>query len=275
MSTGYDNMTVRDFSSYFIGSMAFFCYPDGEVRAFRLCRVRGNSEYEGELAREHACIAEDLLSGKELCVGIGTLVDSQAWLIHRFPVNYITVDDKRLMSICTEPSERRMSKGTHYGHIKTRAPFMDTLAPSSTPPHLQQEILSPLLRHVLSEQDIGVALAKVLSYGQHPYFKGVYTTPKRCCFTEVRDMLESTDSKTRVVVPDSHTAFILRKAGGSALFIHNGAYVGTAEVKDGVVFITTSQHKSFKGKTERAMVQEGITATCVRLLGNTVEVVFS
>lgn len=298
MSTGYDTLTVRDFRSYFNGCTAFKCTPEGEVLSYTIVDIHNASEYSDTTL---ACTTSAILllnpdgsDSTTAIVPIDTLVTSRAWLLHRFPVQYLTPNGQRLIAVRIEPEDRRMCKGTHMGYLREIGGVLSTLSSKDVPIFVRRALTSgqsinPYSRraHTWGTYDSRAglanyadAIAKVLSYGKHPYFYGVAPKPARNCASEVRDMLADRDGMdVSVIVPDSHTAIIKRKADGkkpSAIVIHTGQYVGalTCTPKGGLV-LTSTVHKLYPTESgEREVVMRGLRVAMRRLIDCEINVKF-
>ena len=268
MSTGYDTVTNGDFTNYMVGGTAFERATDGtgEVTAWSMIRIGdGNS---GDHAANNYCTLVKVGGDNESKqVPISTLLQSRDWILHRFPVRYLTNDSETaLASVTLEPRERRMIKST-------TAQFMRNLTcVSEGDPELIQRL--PVVGSVtrgLSSDEVMRGIARVLSYGHHQLFFPVNTQCARDCNAEVREMIASDTCTRKVVVPDSHTAIALSprpdfKDGEDCVLINQSVILGTLTLVEDNIQLTSDYSQPFSG-ADRSMIEAGVEHLLRRLFG--------
>ena len=281
MSLGYDNLTTHDFTSYFLGCIAFQCSPEGVVTPHYITSI--DSENCGNDAINASAYLSEARIGprpEPISVPISELVGSRAWLLHRFPVQYITPDGQRLIAIQVEPRDRRMLKGTNLAYLNSNCPILMTLG-SDVPAGIRRVLgaqagMTARMRLVgYPQNEIARALAKVLSYGKHPYFRGVARGPYRNCYADCVSMLSGGEDS--VVVPDSHTALVRRGNGTSAIVLHNSAYIGVLSIEEesNTLVLSTSHHTAYTTRADRELIKKGLESAMLRMIGPKLKVIFN
>ena len=269
MSTGYDQVNEADFNNYFAGGMAFRYHPaTGRVMAYKIMMIENEEGDLRGLASENSVRVRDS-SGNYSSVDVDDLFNSNEWVIHRWPIQYITRDDQTLLAIGMEPRDRRMSKSLNIGHLSFSG-VMSTFA-NHMPPDISTALgRGPNNSDLRSPQGIDKALAKVLSYGHHPYFSQIsQEVPKgkrwaRNAKQEVTDILSGT-SDAKVVVPESYTALIKHASEPKMYVVHHGAFIGELMMEDDKLVLVSKHGQEYSEGTERSLVLEGLAQLGYRL----------
>jgi hypothetical protein len=248
MSTGYEGVVVEDFSRYFSGGIAWH-YRDGEVTSYIIGDI--SEEYDGELAEKFSVIMDS--NKDELEVEVRDLFHSREWVIHRFPVLYVPIQNNTALSaISLEPRHSRMRKSACFSNMIRLQPVQTTLPSNLT-----------FSGHV-SVRDARSGLERVLSYGNHTLFPNA----TRWKYDSTADVLALFDPDTpaRVVVPESHTAFVSTEDKSTVMILHSANILGKIVLEEGEPVLYSSHHLSYEEGLVRNMICEGLALMFERLV---------
>jgi hypothetical protein len=261
MSTGYEGVCIEDFDRYFSGGVAWGYEPKtGEVKGWEIGSLR--MEEDDPDGDNYAALAEEFnckLYGQDYntdtkWVAVSDLFHSREWVIHRFPALYITTEGgTQLHAISLEPRGRRMHKSMNFANMIRCEGVTALRLPEN------YELSSVINRNAARR-----GLAKVLSYGHHSLFplaeKWKYDS------TEDITALFDEDSTVKVVVPESHTAFLLSDQDSKVYILRSGDIIGHV-IKDDEGLVVESSHPSiYPEGVERRLIKEGLTVMLERLI---------
>lgn len=245
MSIGYDMVTPHDFINYFCGCSAFNYNPDtGRVKAWVISDLYDPDEYgyanECTVRLTEPTTREDrynLLLGKSRDVDCSVLFDSPRWIIHRFSLGYVPMEDGKLVYVAAETTERRMRKGTNLG----LAEFSGLLFREDKSDQGDDDRLVGLVTHAhISDAtaEIASGIATVLEYGNNPAMRrNIPANEARQRSNQAIKDLLSGKLGTDIVVPSFDTAVIRTgdKRHQAAMLLYNGRYLGQIKLSRGTV----------------------------------------
>lgn len=251
----YEDITLQDARMYWEGAVAFVWHPDQE----KVMPYTMELEYpeEGEDEDGHYIENDELFENttvqlvlhsrsvaypdRVLSVVGRMMFESPNYIMHRFPVEYVSLEGNHLVRVCLERRHHRAFKGTTLSESR-HLPLIDTPCDQAT--LADSSVLAS--RNVFTEggapemDDFSsvfwAGVAKVLSIGTPNCMRRNISAPAASINAKqaVVDMFKSSQT---VVVPDFSTAIIKhRSIDNLGYVLHRGRMIGTVEYTDGELF---------------------------------------
>ena len=271
MTIRYDQLHPGDWTSYFEGCIVF--YFDGiTVVPYR---IGGFSSDPDE--QEWACDCECVLyhssdRNNSMLVSIEELLNEPQWLLHRFPIGYLAIDNDTLINISVETNHRRMRKGTTFSELEYHGSLFGEEISDQVPDNIARRLVN-YNGQGYSTGALSLAVANVLTYGNNPAMRTniPINEAKSKANKGIKDMMASED--VNVCVPSFDTALIRhRSTRDVAIVLHNGRLLGRLvydkENNSTTLFYTLP---TYEDKDARRIARHGIELLAVPMIADSVE----
>lgn len=270
MSIGYDLVSPRDFNNYWSGCTAYkYDKASGEVSAWHIIGIEEEDEHNNEYAIECSCALNRY--GRRgipdtVSVTCDVLFSSPEWIIHRFALGYVPVQDTTLVYISAETDDRRMRKGTSLGQAEFQGLLFregDDQACKDLPEGLVTRVLRPDDTPSLAD-----GIAKVLSYGNNPSMRR--NISRTVAMLKSNDAVKKffNDRDAYIVVPNFDTALV-KTTAQAAILLYNGKYLGHVRSRKGATRLTV-RHTEYPSEGARELAQAGITDLIVPMVADSI-----